>query len=227
MAAEVGRDGAARAWVGRSPWSPALAATAALAGFAALLDGVRERADLAAWDPRVSAEIVALRSSTGSALAPVITRLGDLVVLAPLGVILALVLAVRRRSAGPGLVLAGAMAGGAALTFAAKVLVGRDRPPASLALGPLPTDHAFPSGHAMNSTVFLATVAWLLWPSAGPRSRGALVLGTSMAAAAVGATRLYLGYHWLTDVLAGWALAAAWLCLLLCLRRVRAINTAG
>jgi undecaprenyl-diphosphatase len=47
------------------------------------------------------------------------------------------------------------------------------------------------------------------------RTRTLLTAGALLIAFAVGLTRLYLGAHWMTDVLAGWALAGTWACLLI------------
>ncbi|MFF2009603.1 phosphatase PAP2 family protein [Streptomyces sp. NPDC058195] len=90
-----------------------------------------------------------------------------------------------------------------------KSVVGRARPH-----WPDPVDSAhyaaFPSGHAMTAVVTCGLLLWLLRRyGAGPRLwRGALaVAGVSVVG--VGVTRLYLGVHWLSDVLGGWLLGAA------------------
>lgn len=90
-----------------------------------------------------------------------------------------------------------------------KAAVGRERPE-----WPDPVDSAhyaaFPSGHAMTATVTSGLLLWLLARNAPGRT----VWHCALAAAAlsvtgVGLTRLYLGVHWFTDVLAGWLLGAA------------------
>ncbi|MER8089125.1 phosphatase PAP2 family protein [Streptomyces sp. NPDC094048] len=90
-----------------------------------------------------------------------------------------------------------------------KSAVGRERP-----RWPDPVDSAhyaaFPSGHAMTATVSCALLLWLLRRhGTGPLVwRTALVVGW-LSVIGVGVTRLYLGVHWLSDVLGGWLLGAA------------------
>ncbi|MCX4849754.1 phosphatase PAP2 family protein [Streptomyces sp. NBC_00893] len=90
-----------------------------------------------------------------------------------------------------------------------KSAVGRARPQ-----WPDPVDSAhyaaFPSGHAMTATVSCGLLLWLLHRhGAGARPwRSALVVAC-VSVVGVGVTRLYLGVHWLSDVLAGWLLGAA------------------
>jgi membrane-associated phospholipid phosphatase len=79
--------------------------------------------------------------------------------------------------------------------------IGRARPPLDPRL--LPHSLAFPSGHAANSmTAFLAT-ALIVAPPA--YRRAAAVVALTMATA-VGLSRVYLGVHWPSDVIGGWAL---------------------
>lgn len=121
------------------------------------------------------------------------------------------------------------MVASAALTLLVKTLVERTRPPTATMLGPVDSSYAFPSGHTLNATVFFGLVAALALTRVRSRlGRVAVVLAWLGASLAVGASRLYLGYHWLTDVLAGWSIAAVVLSLaaigywLLRARRLRA-----
>ncbi len=96
-----------------------------------------------------------------------------------------------------------------------KMLTMRPRPPSWLHLTDVSTA-SFPSSHAALATAFYCTVAWvgcsLLVVDEGSRRNGArLLLAWAVAVALlVGASRLYLGVHWPSDVTAGWALGGLW-----------------
>ncbi|TFE43430.1 phosphatase PAP2 family protein [Streptomyces sp. ICN441] len=99
---------------------------------------------------------------------------------------------------------------GSAVQQALKVLVGRQRP---VWADPVDSAHyaAFPSGHAMTATVTCGLLLWLLTRTgAGPGLRRTAALLAVVSVLGVGFTRLYLGLHWFTDVLAGWLLGV-WL----------------
>ncbi|MFJ9663180.1 phosphatase PAP2 family protein [Streptomyces sp. NPDC101219] len=96
----------------------------------------------------------------------------------------------------------------AALQQGMKAAVGRARP-----VWPDPVDSAhyaaFPSGHAMTATVVLGLLLWLLHRrGVGPRLWWTAVALAVISVAGVGLTRVWLGVHWPTDVLAGWLLGA-------------------
>ena len=97
-----------------------------------------------------------------------------------------------------------ALLGGGLLNRFTKLWLHRLRP--SLWDHVQPSDFSFPSGHAMSSMVFVAALL-LLSPQSERRWVG-LVGGLFVVA--IGWTRLYLGVHYPSDILAGWMLAVAW-----------------
>ncbi|PWJ55805.1 undecaprenyl-diphosphatase [Quadrisphaera granulorum] len=96
-----------------------------------------------------------------------------------------------------------------AVSASTKRLVDRPRPPAADALE-APLDPSFPSGHATASAA-LATGMALLAVCAvrSAWARIAVVAAAGVFALVVGLTRVYIGAHWITDVLAGWCTGAA------------------
>lgn len=101
----------------------------------------------------------------------------------------------------------------APLVVYSKDLYGRSRPPLDVQVVP-ESSLSFPSGHALGSIVvigIIAVVVVALLPSRGPRILVSCL--AALAVALIGLSRLYLGVHWLTDVLAGWLLGGALLAL--------------
>jgi undecaprenyl-diphosphatase len=89
-----------------------------------------------------------------------------------------------------------------------KAAVDRDRPVWS---DPVDTAHyaAFPSGHAMTATVVCGLLLWLLHSLGAGRALFRVALAVAVVSVVgVGLTRVWLGVHWLTDVLGGWLLGA-------------------
>jgi undecaprenyl-diphosphatase len=96
---------------------------------------------------------------------------------------------------------------GSLLSTLAKGWYGRDRPPVALHATTVSLD-AFPSGHATDAAAFFGSAAFVVALSVvhGRIAKvGVLVAGAALAAV-VGASRLVLAVHWLSDVVAGWAL---------------------
>ncbi|MBV9830900.1 MAG: phosphatase PAP2 family protein [Marmoricola sp.] len=176
----------------------------------ALADAVREHEGVSTVDPQVADDMVAHRTGGLTVLAHVLTFVGSEVVVA---VVAAVILAglVWRRSWDRALVLAVAVAGAAVLTFAIKLLVARSRPGAVDRLGPVDTSYSFPSGHTLNSAVLIGVVCWLLWPAASWTVRAQVVSSAALLTAGIAFSRVYLGYHWFTDVLASVVIAVTWL----------------
>ncbi|MEY2966959.1 MAG: hypothetical protein RLY50_1009 [Actinomycetota bacterium] len=141
-----------------------------------------------------------------ASVAEAITSVGVVGVFLPLSVVVGLWLWRVTRSWHLALVPLAATWVTALLTSGLKDAFGRARPAGAEALGAVSA--AFPSGHASNTAAFtLATalVVSVVWPM---RQRQALTAAV-VVSFVMGWTRLALGVHWVSDVLAGWALGAA------------------
>jgi undecaprenyl-diphosphatase len=90
-----------------------------------------------------------------------------------------------------------------------KLAFHRPRPPVFFGLPPA-ISYSFPSGHAFVSTVFYGLLAGIL-AGAFPLRRVRILAVWALAVLAIGFSRVYLGYHYPTDVLGGWLCAAGWL----------------
>lgn len=102
---------------------------------------------------------------------------------------------------------------GTLISHALKIFYDRPRPDVVDHLAEAYTA-SFPSGHAMMSTVVYLTLAALIMRLADGAVMRVYVLAVAMVLAfTVGVSRIYLGVHWPSDVLAGWALGTAWVSL--------------
>ena len=147
---------------------------------------------------------------TGVAIAKGVSFLGSPGFVAAWGLALIIVLLVRRRALLAGGWIA-AVAGGGLLDLALKRVFQRTRPTWDV---PLLTARgwSFPSGHAMGSLIAYGMLAYLLVRDAkGRRPRMAIVVGAVLLVLLVGLSRMYLGVHYLSDVLGGYAAGVVWL----------------
>ena len=205
----------ARAWLGLT-WRGVCALAAAilaLVAAVALLGGVSE--DVTQHNGLASSDAAHLRFFTDHRpdlvinAARIITNLGGVVVLALIAIAAGLLLWYR----GVPLVAAAApaFALGVAATLAdvGKQVVDRARPGVGLRLI-AEGEPSFPSGHATDSAAVFLTLGLVLavFVLRRPLARLATVAAGGLLAAAIGVSRLVLGVHWPTDVLAGWALGA-------------------
>lgn len=141
-------------------------------------------------------------------LAWVFTSLGSGPVLAAVAVTAATAIWFRARRLLPAAAVPLTLAATAGLVTVLKIVLARPRPPASLVLGPPAVSQAFPSGHTTNGTVVYVLTAVLLAATvAAPWARRTLLAAGAAVAVLIGWSRVYLGYHWMSDVVAGWLLA--------------------
>ncbi|MCF8506035.1 MAG: phosphatase PAP2 family protein [Caulobacter sp.] len=138
-----------------------------------------------------------------------VTAMGSVTVLGLAVLFVAGLFAALRRWREAVLLLAASL-GGVALSQGLKALFGRDRPDAALHLVEA-INASFPSGHAMLSAVVWLTLGALVARFASDRRVKLFALaGAAVIALLVGLSRVYLGVHWPSDVLAGWSLGGAW-----------------
>jgi undecaprenyl-diphosphatase len=104
----------------------------------------------------------------------------------------------------------GSICGGTAVSFALKELVQRPRPDFVAAVAQTQT-YSFPSGHAFLSAVTFLTLGALLARVQRQAEVKIYLLAVAITITVlVGISRVYIGVHWPTDVLAGWCAGAAW-----------------
>jgi membrane protein DedA with SNARE-associated domain/membrane-associated phospholipid phosphatase len=140
----------------------------------------------------------------------VVTAFGSTVAMVLLGVVVAALLAWRRLWTLLWTWIA-AVAGSALLNWLLKGLFQRPRPHFAHPLV-VETSYSFPSGHAMESFVVYGMLAYLavLWLRSW-EARMAAVCGAALVVVLIGFSRMYLGVHYFSDVVAGYAAGGVWL----------------
>jgi membrane protein DedA with SNARE-associated domain/membrane-associated phospholipid phosphatase len=188
-----------------------LISMAALWLFGGITEGVIHQDPLTQFDLTLLAWFHGHATPTDLRISVAISWLGSPVVLTALGLVVALVLLCRRHM----LLLAGWVAtlvGGSVLDMTLKHVIQRPRPIyASACLHG--RSFSFPSGHAMGSLVVYGMLAYLLvvfWTERR-RTQLAIVLIAALLTVAIGVSRLYLGVHYFSDVVAGYAAGLLWL----------------
>jgi undecaprenyl-diphosphatase len=138
-----------------------------------------------------------------------VTALGSITVLSII-VLLVFGLIASLRQVRAATVLLAASVGGLLLTDLLKDVFQRDRPPMALHLVPA-LNASFPSGHAtLSATIYLTLGALIAHFAPRRRVRVFALTAAVLLALVVGCSRVYLGVHWPTDVLAGWCVGSAW-----------------
>jgi membrane-associated phospholipid phosphatase len=199
----------------------AVLAVSLTAVFAEVYESVVEADGLAGLDHPVLDAAKSVRSPALDATATAYTDVGGTVGMPILALTATIVLALRRRSWTPVILIVIAAAGSLLMTIAGKQLIGRTRPELTDAVPPYEYSASFPSGHSLNSVVIAGLVAYLvILRLKSRRSRLLTAILAAAFAATMGLSRVYLGHHWLTDVLAAWALGAAWLALVITAHRL-------
>lgn len=194
-------------------WRPLLAGLAvsavAFAAFWELAGVYADSSAVAAFDAKVSAAIQSFRTPPLTALMLVVTSLGSTAAVAVVTVVVVVLLWRRERRVEA--IYAGTLvAVGGLLIAAFKNAFDRARPPVENALITPPESFSFPSGHTMGSLCLAWVLGWVLMTSdLRQRTKLALLVLCASYPVAVGTSRVYLGVHWPSDVLASWLLGVS------------------
>ncbi|MGJ7903286.1 phosphatase PAP2 family protein [Lysobacter sp. 1R34A] len=173
-------------------------------GFAELADEIHEQ-EAIVFDVPVLEYAHGLAREGYDKFFVLISRIGYLHGVVPFDIALVVALIARRRFR-EGSFAALALGGSALLNIAAKQFFARERPSLWESIAP-EHNYSFPSGHAMGSMTLAATLILLSWNT---RWRWPVLALMAAFVPLVGFSRLYLGVHFPSDILAGWAVATAW-----------------
>ena len=181
--------------------------------FALVFIMIRRHFGFADFD--VSAARFAARHAThgSTTVLQMFTQLGGGVVLVPAAVVVWLTVGRRRRMKASFAFLVLAVGGQFALADLVKWIVDRARPNFDRLTGF--SGASFPSGHATASACCLAAFALLAGVGRSPRVQAALASVAVGLAAGISCSRVFLGVHWLTDVIGGLVLGWTWFAALL------------
>ena len=179
--------------------------------FGVLLEMVRAHRGFADFDTSATRFAAAHANSGSTHVLRIVTQFGGAVLIVPIAVVVGIVEARRLRSWSTVTFLALVVGGQFLVADLIKAVVGRARPHALRLTGF--SGPSFPSGHATASAAVFAAFALLIGRGRSHRTKVALAASSIGGAVLIASTRVMLGVHWLTDVLAGLCLGWTWFAL--------------
>lgn len=195
--------------------------TALTVASAEIYEAVSDEEGVAGLDRPVLQAVLSLRTDSLNEAVTAFTDLGGKVGMSLLATGAVLAMTATWRHWTPVALMIAATIGSVTMTVVGKAAVGRSRPSMLDAIAPYEDSAAFPSGHALNSVVIAGLIAYLLvrhqrqaW------ARATTIAAAALFAVAMGLSRVYLGLHWLTDVLMAWTLGLAWLTMVIAAHRL-------
>ncbi len=189
-------------------WSTSVRAAGLLMGLVVIALQVSQHGWLVDVDNAVTAWLVGHRTPAANQIALMVTNAFGPAETACAAALVAAVAVVRFRCFLSGLTVVVAVGGASALCTAMKLLLARNRPPVGIQ-ETLETDYSFPSGHVTGTVALIGMLVVVVGMHQSDAVNRWLACAAVVVVAAVALSRLYLGVHWLTDVLAGVLLGAA------------------
>ncbi|HEX4819084.1 MAG TPA: phosphatase PAP2 family protein [Acidimicrobiales bacterium] len=182
-------------------------AAAALTLLGVTTEDVTQHNGLSTSDPAHLRFFVDHRTDALVQVAKDVTNLGAAPILAVLALLSAAVLWWRGQRVAVSIAPGAALGVAACVAAVGKQAVGRVRPPVGIRLL-AETEPSFPSGHATDSAAFFVALGLVLamFVFRRPLARAAALVAGALTTLVIGLTRLVLGVHWPTDVLAGWSI---------------------
>ncbi len=169
---------------------------------------------VANFDSSFGVSLVSRATPAGKTIFRAVTVLGNTYFVVPFSVLIGLVFILKKQWQ-RAVIFALAIGGSMLLNGLLKLFFARVRPAYPQAPHTM-TSFSFPSGHAMIAVLMFGILVYLLIPSIKQKTaRAALLVGAIVLTLLVGFSRLYLGVHYLSDVLAGFAFSSFLLLLLL------------
>ncbi|MFQ6396548.1 phosphatase PAP2 family protein [Nocardia sp. KC 131] len=187
---------------GRRYLSAALYVCGLLIAFATLAIQISDNGWLTGGDGSTHSWFIAHRTHSADIAALVITDLGSPVAAVTLAVLIGARVSWRAQTALPVVVMVATTGAAWAVSTTMKLLVGRARPPIQTQQV-LETNYSFPSGHVTSTSAVVGITVAVLAIGRSRRVRALLAAAAALLITLVATTRLYLGVHWLTDIVAG------------------------
>jgi len=173
--------------------------------FGELAEDVWEHQGGFPWDVPILLAIHATAQPQLDEIAVTLTKFGVFWGVFPVAIVTSLILLMKRRWHALAYLVT-TLVGSLVINRAAKVLLHRVRP--HLWHSPAPeVDYGFPSGHAMSSMTLVVALVILAWQT---QWRWWVIVAGGVFVITIGWTRLYLGVHYPSDVLAGWTVSISW-----------------
>lgn len=179
--------------------------------FTQIADHVFGTAQTLRTDAQAQAFVRSINTPGLTSVMRVITHFGDELTLVVLSVAIGLIL-LFKRSHRRLVCFAAIMMGGAKLNYVLKDLYHRNRPDEAASLT-FASGFSFPSGHSMGSMLFFGGLAYVLYFTVPKHwaKRAASILFCVIAVSLIGGSRIYLGVHYLSDVIAGFVAGLCWI----------------